>query len=108
MAGKGGARPGAGRKTIAQELGTADLAKKALIERYGSLELSLKSLLDSGEPALIKFVHEHAFGKPTEKVELSGGLKNTTEYDLSKISSESLKELLNATTTDKPSKGGTL
>lgn len=69
----GGARPGAGRKTIAAELGTADLAKKALIARYGSLENSLQSLLDSGEPALIKFVHEHAFGKPTEKVEHSGG-----------------------------------
>jgi hypothetical protein len=85
MAGKGGARPGAGRKTIAQELGTADLAKKALIERYGSLELSLKSLLDSGEPALIKFVHEHAFGKPTEKVEHSGTTTSMViSYELQK------------------------
>lgn len=84
MAGKGGARPGAGRKTIAAELGTANLAKKALIARYGSLENSLQSLLDSGEPALIKFVHEHAFGKPTEKVEHSGGQQLIINWQESK------------------------
>lgn len=73
MAGKGGARPGAGRRTIAQELGTADLAKKALIKKYGSIDAAFQHLLESGESALLKFVFEHAFGKPTEKLEHSGG-----------------------------------
>jgi hypothetical protein len=72
MAGTGGVRAGAGRKPKAEELKTSELARKALIAKYGSIDASFQSLLDSGEPALIKFVHEHAFGKPTEKVEHSG------------------------------------
>ena len=72
MAGKGGKRPGAGRPTIAAELATADLARKCLIEKYGSLNAALIALLEMDEPALIKFVFEHAFGKPTDKIEHSG------------------------------------
>lgn len=59
----GGKRPGAGRKAISEELKTADLARKAIVERYGTLEAGLNHLLGSMEPALIKFVFEHAFGK---------------------------------------------
>ncbi len=65
----GGKRKGAGRPTVAQELATADLARSALIKKYGSLELALNALLDMGEPALIKFVFEHAFGKAPDKIE---------------------------------------
>ncbi|MES3017899.1 MAG: hypothetical protein V4721_08980 [Bacteroidota bacterium] len=72
MAGKGGARPGAGRPTIAKELATADLARNVLIEKYGSLNEALIALLDTGEPALQKFVFEHAFGKSPDKIEHSG------------------------------------
>lgn len=72
MAGKGGARPGAGRPTIAKELATADLARKALIDKFGGLNEALIALLEMKEPVLTKFVFEHAFGKPTEKIEHSG------------------------------------
>lgn len=72
MAGKGGARPGAGRPTVAKELATADLARKCLIEKFGGLNEALIALLEMNEPALTKFVFEHAFGKPTDKIEHSG------------------------------------
>jgi hypothetical protein len=70
---RGGPQPGAGRKSISEELGTRDLARKALIARYGSLEEALNALLATEEPALLKFVFEHAFGKPQEKVDVTSG-----------------------------------
>jgi len=70
----GGARPGAGRKTKAEEDRVRNLAVKSIISKYGSEEAGFKSLLESGEPSLQKFVFEHAFGKPKEKVEHSGGM----------------------------------
>lgn len=66
----GGARKGSGRKSISEEAGTRDLARKAIIAKYNSLDEGLKTLLATGEPALIKFVFEHAFGKPP--TELNG------------------------------------
>jgi hypothetical protein len=71
---RGGKRIGAGRKTIAKELHTSDLARKVLIEKYGSLEQALESLLEYKEPQLLKFVFEHAFGKTPEKIEHSCNL----------------------------------
>jgi hypothetical protein len=70
--GRGGARPGGGRPTVAKELATADLARKALIEKWGSLNEALQALLTMNEPALTKFVFEHAFGKSPDKIELTG------------------------------------
>ena len=67
---RGGARPGAGRKSVADEEKTRDKAKAAISAKYGSLEDGLKALLDSEEPSLVKFVYEHAFGKPTENLDL--------------------------------------
>jgi hypothetical protein len=72
---RGGARPGGGRKSIAEELGTRDLARKAIIDRWGSLDEGLKALLNMGEPALIKFVFEHAFGKSPEHIDLTSNGK---------------------------------
>lgn len=69
---KGGARPGAGRPSKADEERVRDLSVNAIIALYGSEEKGFKSLLESGEAVLIKFVFEHAYGKPTEKHELSG------------------------------------
>jgi hypothetical protein len=77
MAGKGGHRQGAGRKTKAEEDRVRNLAVKSIISKFGSEEAGFKSLLESGEPSLIKFVYEHAFGKPKEKVEHSGGMDVT-------------------------------
>jgi len=64
----GGNRPNSGRKSIADEEKTREKAKAAIQAKYQTLEKGLESLLSSGEPALIKFVFEHAFGKPTEEL----------------------------------------
>lgn len=64
----GGARIGAGRKSKTQEARIQEMAAKALIGKYGSEQAAFAFLLNSKEPTLIKFVYEHAFGKPKEKV----------------------------------------
>lgn len=69
---KGGAGRGQGRKSKAEEAKVQGIAIKTIVSRYGSEEEGLKALLDSGEASLIKFVYEHAFGKPTDKVQHSG------------------------------------
>lgn len=66
----GGVRKGAGRKSIAEEVGTRDLAQKAIIDKWGSLDAGLRALLDMKEPVLAKFVFEHALGKPTDEVDV--------------------------------------
>lgn len=103
MAGKGGARPGAGRPTISEELKTADLARKALIEKFGSLNEALIAILKMNNPILTKFVLEHAFGKPTDNINLKGEMTHTAQYDMSKLDTDTLKKLVNAATTDKSS-----
>jgi hypothetical protein len=69
MAGKGGARVGAGRKPVHEEIKARDLAISAIVSKFGSLEKGLVSLLDSGEPTLVKFVYEHAIGKPKDTID---------------------------------------
>ena len=70
MAGTGGYRPGAGRKSRAEEKGIQKIAIKAIEDYYGSLEEGFKALLASEHHNLIRFVFEHAAGKPREKVDL--------------------------------------
>lgn len=67
----GGKREGAGRKSKAAEVGSQQLAINAIVKKHGSLENGLQSLLDSGETALIKFVYEHAIGRPTETLDVN-------------------------------------
>lgn len=74
----GGARVGAGRKARAQEERIQSLAVKALVNKYGSEEKAMEALLETKEPSLLKFVYEHAFGKPREKVDMD----NTGELTL--------------------------
>lgn len=74
----GGARAGAGRKPKADELRVQKLAIAALVAKYGSEEKAFEALLESKEPSLQKFVYEHAFGKPREKVDMD----NTGELTL--------------------------
>jgi hypothetical protein len=69
---KGGARPGAGRKRVHDEIAARDIAIKAIITVYGSLEEGMQKLLLSTEPSLMKFVFEHALGKPADKVVHAG------------------------------------
>jgi hypothetical protein len=63
-------RPGPGRPRKADEERVRDLSLKAIISHYGSEEAGFKSLLESKEPSLVKFVFEHAYGKPRDKVDL--------------------------------------
>lgn len=82
MAGKGGARVGAGRKTKSQEDRIRSLAVAAIKGKYGSEQDGFKFLLQSTEPTLIKFVFEHAFGKPKEKIEHSGNPESPVIFQL--------------------------
>ena len=68
---KGGARIGAGRKSVAEELNTRQIAMQTLVNKFGSKEGALNYLIETNEPSLLKFVYEHAFGKPIEKQEVS-------------------------------------
>lgn len=67
--GHGGVRKGAGRKPVHDEVQAKELCQTAIISKWGSLELGLQFMLSTEEPALMKFVFEHAIGKPTEKIE---------------------------------------
>jgi len=67
---RGGIRPGQGRKPKAEELRIVNIAVDAITSKYGSLEKGFIALLNSKEASLIKFVFEHAAGKPREKVDL--------------------------------------
>lgn len=67
----GGSRKGAGRKPVADEIQTREKAQAAIIAKYGSLEKGIESLLTSGEPSLVKFVYEHALGKPQDHVDVT-------------------------------------
>jgi hypothetical protein len=81
MAGKGGAMPGGGRPTKADERRVRDLSVKAIVQCYGSEEKGFLALLKSGESVLIKFVFEHAYGKPKERHELTGEDGKPIEHD---------------------------
>jgi hypothetical protein len=71
MAQRGGVRPGAGRPTKADEAKAKYLAIKAIIAKYGSEEKGFAELLKTGEPSLVKWVFEHGYGKPIEKVDVT-------------------------------------
>lgn len=70
MSNRGGARPGAGRKTKAEELQIRNQAIDAIEQTYGSIVEGLKFLLASGEPSLIKFAFAHAIGNPRDVVDV--------------------------------------
>jgi hypothetical protein len=70
MSTHGGSRPGSGRKPKADEEKIRFLAVSAIEKTHGSLEEGFTTLLKSGEASLIKFVWEHAVGKPRERMDL--------------------------------------
>lgn len=89
----GGIRPGSGRKSKAEEL--------KLIEKLSPMEDTALAMLlqgvSKGEFQYIKLWFEYYFGKPTETidVDLQGEVK-TIQLDPSKLSTETIRELLNA------------
>ncbi len=68
---KGGPRPGAGRPTKVDEERVRTLAVSAIEKRYGSLDEGFVALLRTEEPVLVKFVWEHAVGKPKDNINLT-------------------------------------
>lgn len=70
MNGHGGKREGAGRKPKADEEKVRNLAISAIEKKHGTLQDGFVKLLETGEPSLIKFVWEHAVGKPREKMDI--------------------------------------
>jgi hypothetical protein len=86
MAGKGGAREGAGRKPVAEEKKVTELIIKAL-KGYHSV--------DTDEDAKVKFINdlystqrgqiflaEHLFGKPKETIDQTINVNQTDIKDL--------------------------
>lgn len=94
MAGHGGARPGSGRKSARDEDKARRLCIAAIERKYGTLEDGLTALLDSGDTALIKFVYEHAIGKPTDKIDLGENVGNVYLFELPKNGRELAEEAI--------------
>lgn len=87
------------KQLLAEVLGE----EKDGIEAAKAILMALRAKATKGDVRAAEVLLDRAYGKPKEKLELSGGLTNTIEYDLSKVKSETLKELLNAATaTNKP------
>lgn len=89
----GGARPGAGRKSKAEEL--------KLIEKLTPMEsMALEKLragVEQGKFEYIKLYFEYYFGKPSETIALEhSGEIDTIPLDASKLSDATIRELLNA------------
>lgn len=80
--GHGGARKGAGRKATAEENKTREMARAAIAKKYGTIEDGMIALLETNEPSLVKFVWEHAAGKPTDKVDLTARVEETRVIDI--------------------------
>jgi hypothetical protein len=75
----GGPGRGQGRKSRAEEEKTSTMARNAIAGKYGTPEAGFIFLLETKEPSLIKFVFEHAFGKPQDNVsmDVTGNVKFT-------------------------------
>ncbi len=86
MAGKGGAREGAGRKPVADEKKVTELIVKAL-KGYHSVdtdeEAKIKFILDlnSTQRGQI-FLAEHLFGKPKETIDNTHTINNFELKDI--------------------------
>lgn len=59
-----------GRRPVIEEIRIRNLAVAAIEQVYGSLQDGMVALIRSGEPSLIKFVYEHAVGKPKEEINI--------------------------------------
>ena len=71
-----------GRPSKAEEMKTASIARAAIEGKFGTVEDGFQFLLESNEPSLIKFVFEHAFGKPQENVDISGDMRHFVSYEV--------------------------
>jgi hypothetical protein len=97
MAGHGGARPGAGRKSQRDEDKSRNMCIAAIVKKYGSLEGGLMNLLESNEPALKRFVFEHAIGKAPDKIDFGNGSGNVYVFELPKNGRELAEDAIKST-----------
>lgn len=86
MAGTGGARPGAGRKTVADEQKSNAIFLDAIkqlksVDTDDDARIELAKELMTFDRGKI-FISEHIFGKPKEKVESDITINTTTLKDL--------------------------
>jgi len=77
MAGLGGKREGAGRKTKAEELQANVIIVKALVEIYDAnnddnAKIEFVKTLYESERGML-FLAQHVFGKPQEKIDITTG-----------------------------------
>jgi hypothetical protein len=70
MAGHGGARKGAGRKSKSEELKVQKIGLESINRIYGSIEAYYDFLAEQGKESFnhLKLLHEYVFGKPIETV----------------------------------------
>ena len=86
MAGTGGARPGAGRKTVADEqksnaIFLAAIKQLKSVDTDDDARIELAKELMTFDRGKI-FISEHIFGKPKERVETDVTINTTTLKDL--------------------------
>ena len=86
MAGTGGARPGAGRKTVADEqksnaIFLAAIKQLKSVDTDDDARIELAKELMTFDRGKI-FISEHIFGKPKERVESDVTINTTTLKDL--------------------------
>lgn len=90
MEGRGGARPGAGRKRKADEEKVRRLGESAIIETYGSLLGYYKYIAKQSKNSFphLKLLQEYVFGKPKEVVVLDDSIDD--DWDLKGCSDHEL------------------
>jgi hypothetical protein len=77
MASKGGKRPGAGRKSKAEEMGLAALLDKCWTQADREKCIrELARLASAGEMEPIKLLMAYAYGKPTEHKDITSNGKD--------------------------------
>jgi hypothetical protein len=62
-------KAGPGRKPLSVEMNARQLCLSAIEKKFGSIEKGIIYLLETEEPALVKFAFEHAIGKPIDQVQ---------------------------------------
>ena len=58
------------RKSKYDGVEVVKLSLQAIEDKYGGLKEGFIALLESDEPTLMRWVFEHAFGKPKEKIDI--------------------------------------
>lgn len=68
---RGGYRPNSGRKSMKDEEKALAIIRKAVKTVYGGEVEFVQHQLEQGEPSIIKFIMEHLFGKPKDKLDVT-------------------------------------